>query len=593
MKESKVKKESDSTNLNSSRKTLNVSEALYKNIINNLIDIVIVLDLRGNFLYVSPQIYDISGFTQEEIIGKNGFKLMHPDDIKKAADVLKDAILKKNKVIIEYRTIHKDGHYINVSANGRIVNIEGEDRIFAVVRDISDQKRSEKNLKESEMKYKTLSRELEAIFDRIPAKIFRKNSKGEYTQVNQAFADTFNLNQEEIIGKTSFDFFPSDQAEKFHENDLEVIRSGEPQLNEMNVDVEGETIRLFMNKVPQFNSDGEVIGLIGVTTDNSQQIAYEREIIESEKKYRQLLEDSLEGVWIIDENAITTLVNPSMGRILGYKVEEMIGRNLFDFTPQEEVETTKNTLEKRRKGIKEEIEKKFLRKDGKKVFTRLMTSPIFNNTGKYKGAIAFVSDITERKKTEKLLKESEEKYLHLFMSSPHSIIIGDMEGNIIDCNFKEGQITGRTREELIGKKMVEVEMFPPEFLPIVMSNFKTLLTGEIPKSIEVQVIKKDGSRVWVQPSASIFKLKDKMYFQIIMQDIDNRKISEEKLRESEEKFRTLFEIVPAAITVLDLNGNIILSNQKFRDLHGIQNPSVLNGRSIREFFLESELPKLK
>lgn len=69
-------------------------------------DIVIVLDLKGNFLYVSPQIYDISGFTQEEIIGKNGFKLMHPDDIKKAAEILKEAIIKKKKVVIEYRTIY-------------------------------------------------------------------------------------------------------------------------------------------------------------------------------------------------------------------------------------------------------------------------------------------------------------------------------------------------------------------------------------------------------------------------------------------------------------------------------------------------------
>ncbi|MHA1932480.1 MAG: PAS domain S-box protein, partial [Promethearchaeota archaeon] len=123
--EIKVNREPDLTTLDSLKDPLLASEEMYKNIINNIMDIVIVLDLRGNFLYASPQIYDISGFTQEEIIGKNGFKLMHPDDIKKAADVLKNALIKKKKVIIEYRTIHKDGHYIDVSANGRIVNIEG------------------------------------------------------------------------------------------------------------------------------------------------------------------------------------------------------------------------------------------------------------------------------------------------------------------------------------------------------------------------------------------------------------------------------------------------------------------------------------
>ena len=116
---------------------------MYKNIISNLMDIIIVLDLKGNFLYVSPQIHDISGFKQEELISKSGFQFMHPDDIKKAVDVLKEAIEKGKKMYIEDRTIHKKGHYIDVAANGRIVNMEGEDRVFAIVRDISEQKRSE------------------------------------------------------------------------------------------------------------------------------------------------------------------------------------------------------------------------------------------------------------------------------------------------------------------------------------------------------------------------------------------------------------------------------------------------------------------
>ncbi|MHA1985157.1 MAG: PAS domain S-box protein [Promethearchaeota archaeon] len=737
-KENIRKKESDLKNLNSSEEKLEAYEDIYKNIINNLLDIVIVLDLKGNFLYVSPQIYGISGFKPEDIIGRSGFKLMHPDDIKKAADVLKEAINKKNKIYIEYRTIHKDGHYIDVSASGRIVNIEGEDRIFAIVRDISKQKRTEEKLKESEKMYKT--------------------------------------------------------------------------------------------------------------ADISQRIAYEQEIFESEKKYRQLLEDSLEGVWVINENAITTLVNPSMSRILGYEVDEMVGRSLFDFTLEEDIEATKNTLERRRKGIKEEIEKKFIRKDGKKVLTRLMASPFFNNNKKYLGSIAFVSDITERRKTENLLRESEEKYRylfqnspffvgivdlngvlidcndvvnnllsvhkkediigknfrdifaineknhdvipifkmffieliqgkipepiefklnrtfgdplwlnvrgalikiedknliqfiiqditekkkaehklieseekfrkifesiplgmhlyeltsdgkllfiesnpasddilkvetsqfvnktieeafpplietdiperykklakeggswkwdqidyrydkikgayevvafqtipgfmvtsfnditdrleaehnlkeskekysHLFTSSPYSIIIGDMRGKIIDCNFIIDRITGYTRDDIIGKTMLDIPMFPHEYLPMVMKDFEVLLRGDIPKPSELQITKKDGSLIWVQPSASIFKLKNETYLQIIMQDIKERKESEEKLRESEEKFRTLFEIAPASIAVLDLKGDVNLYNQKFGELHGVKNPELLKGKNIRDFFIESDLPKLK
>ena len=113
-----------------SYKLIKDSEEMYKNIISNLMDIIIVLDLKGNFLYVSPQIHDISGFKQEELIGKSGFKFMHPDDVKKAADVLIEAITQKKKMYLEYRTIHKKGHYIDVAASGRIVDMGGEDRVF-------------------------------------------------------------------------------------------------------------------------------------------------------------------------------------------------------------------------------------------------------------------------------------------------------------------------------------------------------------------------------------------------------------------------------------------------------------------------------
>ncbi len=111
---------------------------MYKNIISNLMDIIIVLDLKGNFLYVSPQIYTISGFKQEELLSKSGFKFMQPDDIKKAVDVLKEAIKRGNIVYIEYRTIYKKGHYIDVAANGRIVNMEGEDRTIEIGSEIKN-----------------------------------------------------------------------------------------------------------------------------------------------------------------------------------------------------------------------------------------------------------------------------------------------------------------------------------------------------------------------------------------------------------------------------------------------------------------------
>ena len=102
---------------------LRESEEKNKNIINNLLDTILIIDISGKFLYSSPQIYNLSGYTPEEIVGKNGFSFIHPDDLNNAINTLKNALAKRERVYIEYRTRHKDGHYIHVSSSGRIVNI--------------------------------------------------------------------------------------------------------------------------------------------------------------------------------------------------------------------------------------------------------------------------------------------------------------------------------------------------------------------------------------------------------------------------------------------------------------------------------------
>jgi PAS domain S-box-containing protein len=389
----------DITEYKESEEKLRASEEWHKNIIKNIMDVIVVLDLKGNFLYVSPQIYNISGFKQEELISKSGFKFMHPEDIKKAADVLKEAINKKNKMYIEYRTRHKDGHYIDVSASGRIVNIKGEDRIFAVVRDIS------------------------------------------------------------------------------------------------------------------------------------QRIAYEQDLIESEKKYRQLIENSLEGVWVIDEDARTTLVNPSMSRILGYEVDEMIGRSLFDFTLQEDIETTKNTLERRSKGIKEEFEKKFIRKDGKEVITRLMTSPIFNNDGKYIGAIAFVSDITERIRAEQNLKESEEKFRMIAEHSYMGILItvGDKIEYVNNAllhifEYSNEEIANWTRNNII-------RIIYPDDLQLLREYRKKLREGDpnVKPYFSYRVFTKSGKLKWVDQFSTVIKYMGKPAELATIVDITEKKVAEQEL----------------------------------------------------------------
>ena len=107
-----------------------------------------------------------------------------------------------------------------------------------------------------------------------------------------------------------------------------------------------------------------------------------------------------EGIWAIGADARTTFVNPRMAEILGYTVEEMLGRHLFSFMDERAKEIASRNIERRQQGIKEQHEFEFSRKDGTRICASLETSPIYDEQGNYAGALAGVTDITERKRAE-------------------------------------------------------------------------------------------------------------------------------------------------------------------------------------------------
>ncbi|MBK8050430.1 MAG: PAS domain S-box protein [Anaerolineales bacterium] len=123
----------------------------------------------------------------------------------------------------------------------------------------------------------------------------------------------------------------------------------------------------------------------------------------SERRYRRIVETAQEGVWMIDADSRTTFANCKMGEILGRQPDEMLGMHLFEFMDEDGRKIAEDNLERRRQGISEQHEFKFQRKDGAFVWALLGTNPIHDDNGAYCGALAMVTDITERKRTEAAL----------------------------------------------------------------------------------------------------------------------------------------------------------------------------------------------
>lgn len=137
-----------------------------------------------------------------------------------------------------------------------------------------------------------------------------------------------------------------------------------------------------------------------------QQFVSDREqLAKSEENYRMLLNTIQEGIWVIDKDAVTTFVNPHMAEILGYAPEEMLGCHLFSFMDDQGKAVAEENIERRKQGIQENHDFEFIRKDGRRIHTRLETGPIFDETGAYAGSIAAVADITARKEAEEKIQK--------------------------------------------------------------------------------------------------------------------------------------------------------------------------------------------
>jgi PAS domain S-box-containing protein len=247
-----------------------------------------------------------------------------------------------------------------------------------------------------------------------------------------------------------------------------------------------------------------------------------------EKEYRQLLEALQEGIWVIDQDANTTFVNPRMAEMLGYTEDEMLGQHLYSFMDERGIEITERNLERRAQGIQEQHDFEFLRKDGSRIYTLLETSPLYDDDGNYAGGIAGLQDITERKHAEEALRESEARWRSVTENSPDYVMILDADLNIQFANYPS---PGLTVEELIGTPLytLAAEDRQAEIRRIL----ENVLNTAEPGGYETEYKTPDGSTIHYESRVVARTLDDQVIgLAVNARDITERKQAEEALKEA-------------------------------------------------------------
>ncbi|MFQ5709253.1 MAG: PAS domain S-box protein [bacterium] len=233
------------------------------------------------------------------------------------------------------------------------------------------------------------------IFEEGPIGMYLLSPSFHFIKVNNAFCAMLGYPARELIGRSLTDVIHAEDAK----TGLELarkMRDGEIpnyQIERRYVKKTGETIWTNIKASIIRDSSGNVLYDLGIVENITESRRAELALGESETKYRRLVESLNEGVWVIDQDANTSFVNHRMAELLGYTVDEMLGRHLFTFMDERSIKLCK-------RGIKEQHEFELLTKDGQRISTLMETSPITDSEGNYVGAIAGVVDITERKRAE-------------------------------------------------------------------------------------------------------------------------------------------------------------------------------------------------
>ncbi len=196
----------------------------------------------------------------------------------------------------------------------------------------------------------------------------------------------------------------------------------------------------------------------------------ERAVRDSEQKYRQLVEQLQEGIWVLDKEANTTFVNPRMAEMIGYTVDEMQGKHLFAFMDEGGIEISQRNLERRKQGIKEQHDFELIHKNGQRIYTSMETSPIKDENGNYSGALACVADITDRKKAEEELSKLN-----------------------LELEERVKQRTAQLQKEVIERKQAEEKLRQnKEMLQMVFDGISDPLVM-LGKSLEIVLLNKAAS----------------------------------------------------------------------------------------------------
>ena len=547
------------------RKRAEEELALLKHSIDVYYDGAYWTDADNRLFYVNDAGCKALGYGREELMGKTMEEVIpkaSPETLKRVWECL------RSQGFFSMETVHrrKDGSEFPVDLVITYVQFAGKEFACGFARDITERKRAEEALRESEQFNREViasAQEGVVVYDR----------ELRYQTWNRFMEELTGVPASEVLGKLGFDLFPHLREQKV---DLmigralagEVVHSPDIPFRVLATGKSGWVSSVFS---PHYGASGEIIGVIGINHDITERKRVEAALRDSEERYREFIARSIDAVWRIElDHPIPTNLpekelvpqilqlgylaecNDALARQLGFsRAGEIVGKHLSEWIPDSGEGRLATFFSAAKGDFKSRtLTLKIADAAGNPHYMLRTEMPVVRD-GMLIRAWGITRDITELRLAEEALKESEERFRSLFENATVGIYRTTPTGQILVANPALVKMLGYKNLEELALRNLEEQGFEPTY-PRHVFHERMTLDGEV-KGLEAVWTKQDGSVMFVRESARAIRGEGQqiLYYDGIVEDITERKLAEERLQESEERFRQLAENVEEVLLLFD------------------------------------------
>jgi len=491
--------------------------------------------IPDQFLEVNKIACKLLGYSREELLKMTLLEITNPIQLKNISKLMK---MRQNtgKLTSETNALTKDGKKILCEISSQTFQLENENVILSTIRDISERKKTEKKLKESEKQYREMITYLDVGFYSIEI-------DGTILNYNPKFSEILGFkNSDNLIGLNVSNFWQKPELRKEYLEEIMNLGFVKNYIVHSNKK-DSEKIVLQVNSHLLKDDMGTPIKIEGTLIDYTDKFRLEQKLKESEEKYRNILENMQDGYFEVDLKGNWTYVNNYICKYRGCSKDDLIGRNYREILDKANI---KEIFKRFNQVYREEIPKgtfeaEIIRNDGKKRSVEGSIYLKYDSKGKKVGFYSFSHDVTERKKAEQKLKKSEEEHRNMLNNLDVGFYKGELKGKLLIHNIAINKIL-----ECVPSKNL-IGTFAKDFFKDekqMKLYYDTLMKNGFIKNFIIELKKENGEIMTVSLNSHLVKNKitGEQEVEGTVIDITEKFRLEQKLRESEKRYRDFTSI---------------------------------------------------